>query len=255
MASTFTPNAGYEKPAHGDQNWDSPLRRNFDIADSLSAVNIALQVTSGGGLNVVVAPGQCQIGGAVFPFLGQATKTMTANTTNFIFVNNIGVITVNTTGFPTLSVPLARVYTGATNVISVVDSRSFLGGPGGSVAAGVNTLSIIGAIVGLQGDIILIEGANITITQDSPNNRFIFDVNGGSINRKFRQSLSPAPDGLNALFTTPDNFVSGSEEIYVDGVLRNSGATEDYTLFGVNGISFTFAPAATSKILASYNPM
>ena len=255
MASTYTPNAGFEKPAHGDQNWDSPLRRNFDISDQLAAVNIALQVTSAGGLNVVVSPGQCQIGGGVFPFLGQTTKTMTANTTNFIFINNIGVITVNTSGFPTLSVPLARVYTGVSNVISIVDSRSFLGGPGGAVAAGVNTLSIVGAIVGLQGDILLIDGANITITQDSPNNKFIFDVNGGSINRKFRQALAPAPDGMNVLFTTPDNFVSGSEEVYVDGVLRNSGATEDYTLFGVNGISFTFAPAATSKILASYNPM
>jgi hypothetical protein len=255
MASTFTPNAGYEKPAHGDQNWDTPLRRNFDIADQMASINIALQVTSSGGLGVIIAPGQVQIGGSVFPFLGQTTLTLTANTTNFIFVSNIGVIGFNTSGFPSLSVPLARVFTGPTNVISIVDSRSFLGGPGGAVAAGVNTLAVIGSIIGLQGDVTFVPGINIAITQDSPNNKLTFDVNGGSINRKFRQTLSGPVNGINNSFTTIDNFYAGSEEVFIDGVMRNSGAGEDYTLFGLNGISFTFAPASTSKILVNYNPM
>src|SRR5512137_1043732 len=131
MASTYTPNVGYEKPAYGDQNWDTPLRRNFDLADGLAAVNVALQVQSSGGLNVTVNPGQVQIGGNIYPFLGQTTLAMVANSTNFVFVSNIGVVTSNISGFPSLSVPLARVFTGPANVISVVDSRSFLGGPGG----------------------------------------------------------------------------------------------------------------------------
>jgi len=255
MASTYTPNAGYEEPAHGDQNWDAPLRRNFDIADQLASVNVALQVQASGGLNVTVNPGQVQIGGNVFPFLGQTTIPMVANSTNFVLVSNIGVVTSNISGFPALSVPLARVFTGPANVISVVDTRSFLGGPGGAVSSGVNTLAVVGAIIGLQGDLVLAAGSNITITQDSPNNKFIFDVTGGSINRKYRQFAIGFIDGFNNQFTAPDNFVFGSEEVFIDGVMRNSGVAEDYTLFGLNGISFTFAPASTSKILLNYNPI
>jgi hypothetical protein len=253
MASTFTPNAGFEKPSHGDQAWDAPLRRNFDISDSLATINIALQVTVAGGLKVNVAPGQVQIGGSIYPFLGQTALTLSPNTTNFVFVSNVGVITFNVSGFPSLSVPLARVFTGPANVISVVDTRSFLGGPGGAVSSGVNTLAVTGAIVGLQGDIVLVSGSNIVITQDTPNNKFLFDVNGGSINRKYRQPVSGSLDGFNNQFTTPDSFTAGTEEIFIDGVLRNFGAAEDYTLFGANGLSFTFAPAIGSKILASYN--
>jgi hypothetical protein len=256
MANTLTPNIGLEKPAHGDQDWDQPLRYNFDLLDSYLAINVALQVTPLPiGLQVNVNVGQAQIGPQVYVFPSTTTLNLLASTTNFIFVSNVGALTSNNTGFPSVSVPLAKAFTGVANVISVVDFRGFLGGPGGAVAAGVNTLAVTGSLIGLQGDIILDPGANVTITQDNFNNRFIFDVNGGSINRKYRQTVAGSLDGINMSFTTPDNFVGGSEEVFVDGILRNSGVVEDYVLIGLNGISFTFAPAMVSKILVSYNPI
>jgi hypothetical protein len=255
MANTLTPNVGFEKPAHGDQNWDAPLRFNFDLADEVLAVNVSLEATAVAGLQVSVGPGRVQIGPQVYSFPAPTVITVLPSTTNFVFVSNVGAISSNNTGFPSVSVPIAKVFTGALAVISVVDSRAFLGGPGGAVAAGVNTLSVTGSLIGLQADIVLDPGSNVTITQDNFNNRFIFAVDGGSINRKYRQTVAGALDGFNTQFTTPDNFFAGSEEVFVDGILRNSGAVEDYVLFASNGISFTFAPASTSKILVNYNPM
>src|SRR5258708_6544437 len=106
MANTLTPNVGFEKPAHGDQDWDQPLRFNFDLADAVLAVNIALKATADPlGLNVFVNPGQCQIGPQVYSFPAQTTVPLQASTTNFVFVSNVGAITANNTGFPGVSVP------------------------------------------------------------------------------------------------------------------------------------------------------
>jgi hypothetical protein len=254
MANTLTPNIGLEEPAFGDQNWDQPLRFNFSLLDTVLVTNIALQATPGTGLIVNVGPGQVQIGPQVYSFPASTPVSLVASTTNFVFVSNTGAITSNNTSFPAVSVPIAKVFTGVASVISVIDARSFLGGPGGAVSAGVNTLSVTGSLIGLQADIILNPGANVTILQDNVNNQFIFSVNGGSINRQYRQLLSGTLDGVNQFFTAPANFFAGTEEVFVDGILRNAGSVEDYVVIGGNGISFTFAPAPVSKLLINYNP-
>ena len=71
-------------------------------------------------------------------------------------------------------------------------------------------------------------------------------------------NLSPvsAPDGITTLFafTVPGTPVSGQESVYINGVLRYPGVGNDYTaayLPNQLAVTFTFAPAGSSRIVAS----
>ena len=76
------------------------------------------------GLNLNINRGQAVVG----PNLYQHSSTvlaLTPSNTNYVFIDNTGAITSNTTGFPSGIVPIAQVAT--TSVITnVVDKRSFI---------------------------------------------------------------------------------------------------------------------------------
>jgi len=71
-------------------------------------------------------------------------------------------------------------------------------------------------------------------------------------------NVSPvsAPDGITDTFafSTSSTPTSGEESVFINGVLRTSGALNDYTatyLANQLKIKFTFVPASTSQIMAS----
>jgi archaellum component FlaF (FlaF/FlaG flagellin family) len=58
-------------------------------------------------------------------------------------------------------------------------------------------------------------------------------------------------DGVNNVFTLPEDIVEDSEEVFVNGLLMNKGADNDYTMSG-RTITFNVAPGPGSVILVSY---
>lgn len=101
----------------------------------------------GSGLNITVLAGNVLLAG-VPTSIPNTVVNLTASTTNFVFVNSLGVVSVNTTGFPVSSIPIAQVVTNGTNVTSWIDSRPDFSLPSGSaVLGGQNVLSPAGTVL------------------------------------------------------------------------------------------------------------
>jgi hypothetical protein len=66
-----------------------------------------------------------------------------------------------------------------------------------------------------------------------------------------RDIPSGTKNGSNTNFTLTNTPVSGSEMIFVNGLLMNSGSGNDYTISG-STITFAAAPLSTDTILATY---
>lgn len=76
--------------------------------------------------------------------------------------------------------------------------------------------------------------------------------------RVYRVTPSGTLNGSNAVFTISANVISGTEEIYKNGILMNAGGTNDYTIsYGATTtITFTTAPLHTpftDTILVNYS--
>lgn len=81
-----------------------------------------------GGLNVRVTAIRGLINNVEIDYAGAATdQALTANLTNYMYLNSSGVLTINTTGFPsypgTKYFPLAQVLCGAATITSITDKR------------------------------------------------------------------------------------------------------------------------------------
>lgn len=130
MATTYTSNAKLPQPASGDRNWHTPLLALIALLDALKpigALAVTLHETPSTTLTVAVAAGQFRSSaGLLVTYAGTASQALTASTTNYLYLTDAGVLTVNTTGFPTAGVnycPLATVVTGVTTVTTITDAR------------------------------------------------------------------------------------------------------------------------------------
>jgi hypothetical protein len=90
--------------------------------------------TPGTGLTLNVAAGTSFCSGTIVTYAG-GTLTMTASTTNYVYLNSSCALTSNTTGFSASTIPIAKVVTGSSSITSVTDDRTMLilggSGPGG----------------------------------------------------------------------------------------------------------------------------
>jgi hypothetical protein len=66
----------------------------------------------------------------------------------------------------------------------------------------------------------------------------------------YNQSLLGVQDGFNATFTTANNFVPGSERIYLNGLKQK--IINDYQTSGFNTVIFNVPPAPVEVILIDY---
>jgi hypothetical protein len=55
---------------------------------------------------------------------------------------------------------------------------------------------------------------------------------------KVRQSFVESPNGSRVVFTAPSNYVEGSEMVFRDGMLMNSGSDNDYVLTPPKQVTF-----------------
>ena len=65
-----------------------------------------------------------------------------------------------------------------------------------------------------------------------------------------REALGGVKNGSNTAFTFAAAIVSGTEMIFLNGVLQDPGAGNDYTITGVN-VTMAIAPISTDKIVAT----
>ena len=74
-----------------------------------------------------------------------------------------------------------------------------------------------------------------------------------SANFTVRETPAPAPNGVVTVFTASGNAVPGSEQVFLNGVLMESGAGNDYTVTNTPlTITFLFVPTASDKIRINY---
>lgn len=66
-----------------------------------------------------------------------------------------------------------------------------------------------------------------------------------------KETLIGTQDGVNAVFTVANTPITGTEELYLNGILLESGVGNDYTI-SANILTFADAPSTTDKIRISY---
>lgn len=66
-----------------------------------------------------------------------------------------------------------------------------------------------------------------------------------------RETPSGTLDGANVTFTLSTTPVAGTEQIYLNGILQDPGATDDYTISGAT-ITYNTAPVATDRLVVTY---
>jgi hypothetical protein len=153
MANTYTANTKLAMPAVGDRTWNVPVNGNSQAIDAFNAVG-DLAVTTfevpSTSLNIAVAAGlYVSQAGIVTTFAVVPSTTLTASTTNYVYLTGTGTLTVNTTGFPsspTTYIPLATVNTGSSSINTITDQRAcysvvgagFLPLAGGTLTDGAN---------------------------------------------------------------------------------------------------------------------
>lgn len=79
-------------------------------------------------------------------------------------------------------------------------------------------------------------------------------ISGGGLNNtNFVADEVPngAVNGINSTFVLANTPVAGSVEVYLNGMLMNPGAGNDYQISGVT-ITFNFVPTAGGHVLATY---
>lgn len=129
---TYTASRNIAKPASGNSGagyvatWDA----NLDLIDSFGAIGalaVAAREVPSTSLNVRVSAGSFRkADGSIVAYAGTSSQAVTTATTNYVFLTDAGVLTVNTSGFPSNCVRLATVVAAATTITSVADAGVFL---------------------------------------------------------------------------------------------------------------------------------
>ncbi len=136
MASTYTPNCGFEQPAFGDSNWNVALddmRSELDALAPVGGLGVRPSEIPSVTLNVNVAPGDyINSDGSKGTYAGVIGQAIPSLSTKVLFLDLTasGALTL-AASYPTTTahVPIATVIAGATTISSIADDRV----PGGTV--------------------------------------------------------------------------------------------------------------------------
>jgi len=113
-------------------NWRKAMQRHLLASKRAND----LRVFDEGSLDVGVKAGKYFTGTAYGSYSGSTGNTLTDNTTNYLYLNSAGALTVNTTGYPSDRVNhirLATVTTASGEITAITDDRgySFISPPSG----------------------------------------------------------------------------------------------------------------------------
>jgi hypothetical protein len=129
---------------------------------------------------------------------------------------------------------------GSVTTLSVVSANGFTG----SVANASTTpaITLTTSITGvLKGNGTAISAASNTAGADYVN----------STNFITRETPSGSVNGANTTFTLANTPISGTESVFLNGLLQEAGAGNDYTI-STNTITYLTAPIANDKIRVNY---
>jgi hypothetical protein len=145
MSTHYTANASFPYSDFRDRNWHVPLLAMIGLLDAEEAIG-PLSVTTSENpsttLHVDVAAGSfVSRSGAVVSYAGTTNRAMTLSATNYLYLTDAGVLTVNTTGWPasTNIVRLATVDTDGTKVTGITGARIPWTSSGGTLAVFVGS--------------------------------------------------------------------------------------------------------------------
>lgn len=210
MADIFTTNQGWNQQATGDTNWGQTLNTIIGDLDALGAIGPLsvrqAELPTSSSLNVRIAAGSFRKSdGTTVAYGGSTGVTMTASQTNYVYLTDAGVLTVNTTGFPasTNCVPLAIVVAGSATITSVTDARLAWISFGAQLAIFAN------------------QSANVV---------FAGPTSGGAAAPTFRALVNADLSGTNAALTTAVAIFAGGF-----GVFRRVPGSYPYTVVAGDG--------------------
>ena len=115
--------------------------------------------------------------------------------------------------------------------------------------AGVNpTIKRATVTINKDGSITLVACSGKTVTL----NGTTYTGSGTVVNFVDKETPSGAINGTNAVFTLAFTPIAGSEYVYLNGVLQQAGAGNDYTISGSTITFLTYIPATGNTIQVSY---
>jgi hypothetical protein len=185
-------------------------------------------------------------------------------TTNNLQVNNGQIASGNifvcdSSGTGAWTLP-STLSVGNADTVDSLHASSFLRSDSGSSVQSGNTLTISsGATLGISGSLAL-NGTSVTATAPELNILHLATVTTQELNDLgtivVRETPATAPDGLTTDFPLAHApLMAGGatcEEVYLNGILQDSGDQNDYTLVNGNVVRFVTAPTATDKVRVSY---
>jgi len=190
-------------------------------------------------------------------------------------MNTTGAIVLGTTALTfaqfgaAASITAGNGLTGTTTFSVLLDTNSCMSvsGTGLKLAVADSTLTVSGTGVKLaaltSANILVGNGSNVatgvTMTGDvTISNTGVTTVNStsGSGFTKYgtfvpRETPTGLMNGSNTVFTLANTPVSGQEDVYLNGILQEPGAGNDYTISGTT-ITMLTAPAATDRLRVIY---
>lgn len=131
----YTANAGLPYPSADDTGWATPVTRLYLMLDAIKALGgLAVKPSSPGSpeplpsasLRVDVAAGTwIKSDWSINNYAGSTSNLLTASATNYLYLTDAGVLTINTTTWPasTNVIRIATVTTNATTVTAITDQR------------------------------------------------------------------------------------------------------------------------------------
>lgn len=135
--------------------------------------------------------------------------------------------------------------------------------PAGSLAA----TDVQAALVELDGDVAALDGRLDTAETDidtlqadvvaklnkalAAGQIFVGNGSGEAVAARYLTREVPTPDGVFTVYTLAYTPVAGTEQVFLNGLLQDPGAGNDYTVSGAE-ITFLAAQSVTDKVRVSY---
>jgi hypothetical protein len=166
LASSILVN-GLNGTGNGTAAHNLPLDESLDEI-SITTIDASTQeflIQSVSGLSFSVKGGPINLNGAPLT-VADATLALTNGTTNYVYIDTLGNITSNTTGYPTTGTPLYTVVTSGGSVSTISTTRSYINSPTGASGGATGNSVVAFGKAGNWGNAYLPSADGSTVSSD-----------------------------------------------------------------------------------------